>query len=66
MFSAKPGTMFTTANIANQYNESDLSAYVSSPFYLHLYLGLNGGRNAVLSFAVNVLGVKHVVVMGHY
>ncbi|CAA7260454.1 unnamed protein product [Cyclocybe aegerita] len=48
IFSAKPGTMFTAGNIANQFDEADLNS------------------NAVLSFAVGTLKVKHVVVMGHY
>ncbi|TFK32444.1 carbonic anhydrase [Crucibulum laeve] len=48
IFSATPGTMFTSGNIANQFHEEDLTS------------------NAVLSYAVETLGVKHVVIMGHY
>ncbi|TFK34136.1 carbonic anhydrase [Crucibulum laeve] len=48
IFSVKPGTMFTTGNIANQFHEEDLTT------------------NAVLSYAVETLAVKHVILMGHY
>jgi len=48
IFSAKPGTMFTARNIANQFLEEDLTS------------------NSILSYAVDALGVRHVIVMGHY
>ncbi|PFH48556.1 hypothetical protein AMATHDRAFT_149621, partial [Amanita thiersii Skay4041] len=48
IFNAKPGTIFTTGNIANQFHEEDLTS------------------NSVLAYAVDVLKVKHVVIMGHY
>ncbi|KAG6838631.1 hypothetical protein H0H87_002649 [Tephrocybe sp. NHM501043] len=48
IFSAEPGTLFTTGNVANQFHEHDLNS------------------KAVLAYAVNVLHVKHVIVMGHY
>ncbi|KAF8652375.1 hypothetical protein AX16_004403 [Volvariella volvacea WC 439] len=48
IFHAKPGTLFTQRNIANQFIHTDANAH------------------SVLSYAVSVLGVKHVIVMGHY
>ncbi|KAF9445626.1 carbonic anhydrase [Macrolepiota fuliginosa MF-IS2] len=48
IFNAKPGTLFTERNIANQFLSTDTNTH------------------AVLSYAVAVLGVKHVIVMGHY
>ncbi|TFK25157.1 carbonic anhydrase [Coprinopsis marcescibilis] len=48
IFNAKPGTLFTERNIANQFHSSDTNA------------------EATLAFSVAVLGVRHVVVMGHY
>ncbi|KAF5311347.1 hypothetical protein D9611_012592 [Ephemerocybe angulata] len=48
IFDADPGTMFTAGNIANMFEEGDVSS------------------NAVLTYAVKTLNVKHVVIMGHY
>ncbi|KAF6742952.1 carbonic anhydrase [Ephemerocybe angulata] len=48
IFDADPGTMFTAGNIANMFEEGDVSS------------------NAVLTYAVGTLKVKHVVIMGHY
>ncbi|TFK30041.1 carbonic anhydrase [Coprinopsis marcescibilis] len=48
IFNAQPGTMFTSGNIANMFDEKDTNS------------------NAVLAYAVDSLGVKHVVVLGHY
>ncbi|KAF8058667.1 carbonic anhydrase [Lyophyllum atratum] len=48
IFSAEPGTLFTTGNVANQFHEHDLNS------------------KAVLAYAVDALGVRHVIVMGHY
>ncbi|KJA14796.1 hypothetical protein HYPSUDRAFT_173119 [Hypholoma sublateritium FD-334 SS-4] len=68
IFSAQPGTIFTAGNIANRFDEDDLNSYVPPSFscpYSRVNL-LRGFRNAVLSFAVETLKVKHVVVLGHY
>ncbi|KAF5311290.1 hypothetical protein D9611_012611 [Ephemerocybe angulata] len=48
IFDADPGTMFAVGNIANMFEEGDVSS------------------NAVLTYAVGTLKVKHVVIMGHY
>jgi len=48
VFKSKPGTFFSSRNIANQYHKSDVST------------------ESVLSYGVSVLGVEHVIVMGHY
>ncbi|KAL0959619.1 hypothetical protein HGRIS_011322 [Hohenbuehelia grisea] len=48
IFNAKPGTLFTQRNIANQFHHTDANTH------------------SVLSYAVAELGVKHVIVMGHY
>lgn len=48
IFDSEPGTMFTAGNIANMFDEGDISS------------------NAVLTYAVGTLNVKHVVIMGHY
>jgi len=48
VFNAKPGTLFTQRNIANQFHHTDANA------------------ESVLAYAVTELGVKHVIVMGHY
>ncbi|KAH6917810.1 carbonic anhydrase [Coprinopsis sp. MPI-PUGE-AT-0042] len=48
IFNAKPGTLFTQRNIANQFHHTDTNA------------------ESVLAYAVTELGVKHVIVMGHY
>lgn len=48
IFSANPGTLFTSRNIANVFTQTDSSVH------------------SVLSYAVSVLGVEHVIVMGHY
>ena len=60
--------MFTASNIANQFDEDDLSSFVpilslSRTRYLNFVLLRS---NSVLSFAVELLKVKHVIVMGHY
>ncbi|EKM75978.1 hypothetical protein AGABI1DRAFT_116063 [Agaricus bisporus var. burnettii JB137-S8] len=48
IFNSRPGTMFTSGSIANQFHEWDLNS------------------NSVLSYAVEALEVRHVIVMGHY
>ncbi|KAF5311289.1 hypothetical protein D9611_012610 [Ephemerocybe angulata] len=48
IFDADPGTMFTAGNIANMFEEGDVSS------------------NAVLTYAVGTLKVKHVDIIGHY
>ena len=67
IFSAKPGTLFTSANIANRFDETDPNSYVYLIFLLHSGTEKsNNIRNAALSFAVESLKVKHVIILGHY
>ena len=46
IFSARPGTIFTARNIANQFDEADPSSYVRLPFFIvpqssnSLYIGM--------------------------
>lgn len=71
IFSAQPGTIFTAGNIANRFDEDDLNSCVpppsplSAPLFTHAFF-FRDSSNAVLSFAVETLKVKHVVVLGHY
>jgi len=48
IFNTKPGTIFTTRNIANVFVEDDVTSA------------------AVLGYAVEILKVRHVIVIGHY
>ena len=52
IFDAHPGEIFVVRNVANL-----VPPYVPS--------GLTHGVSAALEFAVQILGVKHIVVMGH-
>jgi carbonic anhydrase len=52
IFDAHPGEMFVVRNVANL-----VPPYSPS--------GLTHGVSAALEFAVQILGVKHIVVMGH-
>ncbi|KAL7417551.1 carbonic anhydrase [Mrakia frigida] len=47
-----PGTMFTDRNIANQFPDHNA--------------GGDNGAATVMTYAVEELGVKHIVIMGHY
>lgn len=68
VFNAKPGTFFTERNIANQFHSTDAGGWVDSPtrVYRDRLANILARSLTVLSYAVSVLGVKHVVVMGHY
>lgn len=44
IFSAKPGTLFTSANIANRFDETDPNSYVYVIFYSTL-----GLKNRIIS-----------------
>ncbi|KAF8315771.1 hypothetical protein F5887DRAFT_1228861 [Amanita rubescens] len=48
IFNTKPGTIFTTHNIANVFVEDDVTSA------------------AALRYAVEILKVRHVIVIGHY
>src|SRR3954467_5199074 len=52
IFDAKPGELFVVRNVAN----------LVPPYETH---GQFHGTSAALEFAVQALGVKHIVVMGH-
>jgi carbonic anhydrase len=65
VFNAKPGTMFSHRNLANQFNKADQNGLLRCLLFFFL-LRLNFPcSNAVLSYAVG-LGVQHFIVMGHY
>lgn len=64
IFQTQMGSITSQVNLANQFSGKDINASVM-PLHI-LYLLISTNRNAAVAYAVHHLGVKHVVVMGHY